>query len=75
MARYKFDKQFEEYFIDVCKSSITMNQAAIKLGMNYKTLCFHAKKLGCFKSNQAGKGLSKIVKDNIFLSPKFLVEK
>lgn len=65
MARYKFDKQFEEYFIDVCKNSITMNQAAIQLGMNYKTLCFHAKKLGCFKANQSGKGLNKIVKDSI----------
>jgi len=42
-----------------------MNQAAIQLGMNYKTLCFHAKRLDCFKSNQAGKGLKKIVKNNI----------
>ncbi len=65
MARYKFDKPFEESFIEVCKNSITMNQAAIKLGMNYKTLCFHAKRLGCFKPNQAGKGVNKIVKSNI----------
>lgn len=36
-----------------------MAKAALALGMNYKTLCFHAKRLNCFKSNQAGKGLKK----------------
>ena len=65
MAKYKFDEQFEKQFIEVCKNSISMNQAAIKLGMNYKTLCFHAKRLGCFKTNQAGRGMKKVVKTNV----------
>lgn len=37
-----------------------MARAAVTLGMNCKTLCFHAKRLGCFKTNQSGKGLKKI---------------
>jgi hypothetical protein len=61
MARYRFDPDFEIRFIAICNASISMNQAAIALGMNYKTLCTHAKRLGCFKSNQAGKGISKII--------------
>jgi 5-methylcytosine-specific restriction endonuclease McrA len=65
VARYKFDKIFEANFIEVCNSSISMNQAAIKLGMNYKTLCFHAKRLNCFKANQSGKGIVKVVKHNV----------
>ena len=65
MARYNFDPQFEIYFIEVCKSSLSMNQAAIKLEMNYKTLCFHAKRLNCFSSNQSGKGLTKTQKENV----------
>jgi hypothetical protein len=65
MARYNFDPQFEKYFIEVCKSSSSMNQAAIKLEMNYKTLCFHAKRLSCFSSNQSGKGLTKTQKENV----------
>jgi len=42
-----------------------MSQTALSLGMNYKTLCFHAKRLGCFKSNQSGKGHSKPYKGAI----------
>ncbi|MFN4145246.1 MAG: HNH endonuclease signature motif containing protein [Runella sp.] len=59
MARYQFDKTFEENFINVCNSSKSMAKAALELKMNYKTLCFHAKRLRCFKSNQSGKGCSK----------------
>lgn len=55
MARYKFDSLFESHFIQICNTSESMNQAAIKLKMNYKTLCFHAKRLDCFRPNQAGR--------------------
>ncbi|MFN3848795.1 MAG: hypothetical protein ACK4NY_05175 [Spirosomataceae bacterium] len=65
MAKYKFDKLFEERFIEICNNAISMNQAALKLGMNYKTLCFHAKRLDCFKANQSGKGMKKVVKQNV----------
>ena len=62
MAKYNFDSDFEQRFIAACHASKSMNQAAIALGMNYKTLCNHAKRLGCFKPNQAGKGITKFVK-------------
>ena len=65
MAKYKFDTVFEKHFIDVCTSSSSMSQAAMQLGMNYKTLCSHAKRLCCFKTNQAGKGHSKPFKGEI----------
>lgn len=59
MARYHFDSTFEQYIRDVCEQSPSMAQAALSLGMNYKTLCFHAKRLDCFKTNQAGKEQAK----------------
>lgn len=59
MARYQFDFTFEQHVREVCEQSPSMAQAALLLGMNYKTLCFHAKRLGCFKTNQAGKGQAK----------------
>ncbi|QJW87960.1 HNH endonuclease [Spirosoma taeanense] len=62
MARYIFDSSFEKRLIDVCVESNSMAKAALTLGMNYKTLCFHAKRLGCFKVNQSGKGVKKSAK-------------
>jgi len=59
MARYVFDPEFEAYFIKVCEASVSMSQAALKLGMNYKTVRFHAKRLNCFKNNQAGRNILK----------------
>lgn len=51
MARYKFNKDFEESFKIVCQNAKSMSQASMELGMNYKTLVFHAKRLNCFKTN------------------------
>ena len=59
MARYTFDSSFERKLIDVCKESGSMAKAALILGMNYKTVCFHARRLDCFHTNQSGKGLKK----------------
>lgn len=59
MARYVFDSFFEKKLIDVCVKSDSMAKAALTLGMNYKTLCFHAKRLNCFHANQSGLGLKK----------------
>lgn len=59
MARYVFDALFEGHMIATCEASSSMVQAAVKLGMNSKTLCFHAKRLGCFKPNQSGRGIRK----------------
>ncbi|MEZ0611261.1 HNH endonuclease signature motif containing protein [Fibrella sp. WM1] len=59
MARYQFDSHFQSRFITICEQATSMAQAALTLGMNYKTLCFHAKRLSCFKPNQSGKGVVK----------------
>lgn len=59
MACYKFSREYQEHFVKVCLESESMSQAAQKLGMNYKTLCFHAKRLNCFTSNQFGRGIKK----------------
>jgi hypothetical protein len=65
MGKYRFDHQFEKRFIEICIASLSMNQAAILLKMNYKTVREHAKRLGCFKANQSGKGLAKPVKNGV----------
>jgi hypothetical protein len=65
MAKYKFDKVFEDLFIQTCNTSVSMSQAAQSLGMNYKTVCFHAKRLNCFSTNQSGKGISKPIKKGL----------
>lgn len=54
MVKYNKDE-----FIEVCKSSPTMAQAASKLGMHFNTFRRIAKKLNCYKTNQSGKGLTK----------------
>lgn len=59
MARYTFDSSFEEKLIKVCTESSSMAKAAFTLCMNYKTLCFHAKRLKCFNANQSGRGMKK----------------
>jgi len=72
MARYVFDSSFEEKLIDVCVTSDSMAKAALTLGMNYKTLCFHAKRLNCFHANQSGLGLKKKPsKESIFMADIF----
>lgn len=59
MAKYNFSKGFEERFITTCLNAASMGQAALELKMNYKTVRFHALRLGCFKKNQPGKGRHK----------------
>jgi len=46
-------------FIYIVKNNITMAQAAKSCGMSYKAFSKKAKLLGCFKTNQSGKGLKK----------------
>ncbi|MFM2269593.1 MAG: hypothetical protein RL757_3034 [Bacteroidota bacterium] len=60
MARYTFNEVFEKKFIEICIHSKSMSEAAQQLGMNYKTVVSHAKRLNCFKTNQQGYGLKKI---------------
>lgn len=49
----------EQEFIKVCQSSLTMAEAARKLGMHYNTFIRWAKKFGCYSPNQGGKGTKK----------------
>jgi 5-methylcytosine-specific restriction endonuclease McrA len=42
----------EEEFIAICRDSISMRQAAIKLNIPFMTFSRKAKKLGCYKTNQ-----------------------
>jgi hypothetical protein len=59
MGSYLFDPPFEKCFVESCTKSKSVKKAALELGMNYETLSFDAKRLGCFKPNQAGKGHAK----------------
>lgn len=47
----------ENQFIEVCESSQTMTEAARLLGMHFNTFVRYAKKLGCYRPNQGGKGI------------------
>lgn len=55
----KYTKEEELKIISVCNNSLSMLKAAVELRMNYKTLIRQAKRLGCFKPNQMGKGINK----------------
>lgn len=46
-------------FKDVCESSQSMAEAAKKLNIPFTTFIRRAKKLNCYNTNQAGKGMSK----------------
>jgi hypothetical protein len=65
MAHYSFNSEFEKLFITTCTNAKSMSQAAQDLGMNYKTLCSHAKRLNCFKPNQSGLGTNKKVVNGV----------
>lgn len=49
----------EQEFIEIVKQARSMRYAAILCGMAYTTFIRKAKKLGIYKPNQSGKGLSK----------------
>lgn len=49
----------EKDFIKVCSESDTMAVAAATLGLHFTTFKKYAKKFGCYKPNQGGKGTSK----------------
>ena len=61
----------EEEFLNICNTSSSMMQAAAKLKLHFNTFKKIAVKLGCYKTNQGGKGTSKIKK---FGNNKFSIE-
>ena len=54
MIRYN-----KEEFIKVCNNSLSMTKAASELKIHFNTFRRIAKKLGCYKTNKSGKGISK----------------
>jgi hypothetical protein len=52
----------EKLFIQVCETSETMAKACSKLKLHFNSFKKRAIELGCYKTNQAGVGISK--KDN-----------
>ena len=49
----------EQTFIATCQNSLTMAEAARKLGMHFNTFKRHAIRLKCYATNPSGKGVSK----------------
>ncbi len=54
-----YTKEQEALIIKTCNESESMFKASAILKLNYKTLIYHAKRLGCYKPNQSGKGVNK----------------
>lgn len=55
-ARGKFT---EQEVIDACSSSLTMAEAASKLGIHFNSFKRYAQQVGAYRPNQAGKGKAK----------------
>lgn len=53
------DRIDDGYFISICRSSNSMAQAASHLGLHFNSFKSRAKILGCYKTNQPGKGITK----------------
>ena len=64
----------DKHFIDICKSSNSMAEAASRLGLHFNSFKKRACELGCYQPNQAGIGITKskpwiplkeIIEDNL----------
>lgn len=55
----------KEHFIEICNNSCSMAEACSELNMHFNTFSRYAKKFGCYKPNQSGKGLKKKKKSKI----------
>jgi len=60
MIKYNRDE-----FIEICRSSASMNEAAIRLNIHFNTLKRIAIKLDCYDVNQGGVGINKSWKNKI----------
>jgi hypothetical protein len=49
----------DEEIIEACNNSQTMAEAASKFDFHYNTFRRRAKKIGCYKTNQGGRGKTK----------------
>jgi 5-methylcytosine-specific restriction endonuclease McrA len=57
----------DKQFIEVCKSSISMSQAAATLKLHFNTFKRRAIKLGCYETNQGGVGINKAMPPKVLL--------
>lgn len=57
----------DKQFIEVCKSSISMSQAAATLKLHFNTFKRKAIKLGCYETNQGGVGINKAMPPKVLL--------
>ena len=55
----------KETFIETCNKQLSMAKAASELGLHFETFKRYATKYGCYKPNQAGKGIKKDIKARI----------
>jgi len=55
----------DEQFIEVCNSASSMRDASKKLNLSFSTFKRRALSLGCYKTNQGGKGYRKEWSDGI----------
>lgn len=49
----------DQEFIEICENSNSMAAAAAKVGIHFNTFKRKAVKLGCYNTNQGGKGFNK----------------
>jgi 5-methylcytosine-specific restriction endonuclease McrA len=54
-----FSSITDDEFKRVCHQSLSMSRAAARLGLHFNTFKRRAIQLGCYKPNQAGRGLRK----------------
>lgn len=53
------DRFDDDFFIRICNESESMAKAAAELGIHFNSFKRRAVKLGCYKPNQPGKGITK----------------
>jgi len=49
----------EKEFIEICRTSKSMSEASVRLGLHFNTFKKYAKILNCYDPNQSGKGINK----------------
>ena len=49
----------DEEFIKICNDAVSMASASVIVGLQFSTFQRRALKLGCYRTNQSGKGINK----------------
>ncbi len=67
-------KVSDEEILDIATTAQSATSAASILGIKYSTFKVHAERLGVFRPNQSGKGISKPITDNRKIPLKEILE-